>query len=393
MDAQVLMDGRDFMKKLLKLAISFIVVFALLMVPMTVMAESSYEISDTKLSVGTNTYAIEAGVSYTVYIFNPTDVGEYTFTTSDGLMGIVSYLDMWVQNEPSEENVNLDTIMWECTDKNQAIMIAVIANSSEVSITVSRKDLDTSDEIEWTIYKNKTEPLPFEMPSFVDMDALSEGYVDFEDSVIDEAVLGNDGYYHLNDENGPILFANLDDSIMSLYGMSGYGKIAAIYYDADGDVTKKVDYTEAFAKYVGALPTNQSGAITEYYYPLTYDLIEMFKEIGSTHEWYSGETWIADSEDAWLFACYYDADVISMDPAENDTNNDTNNDANNDVNDSTDNSGSSDNNDSTDNTVNGTPNVNEDQSDKSPSTGDNMGSIVVAMFSAAAIAFGIKSKK
>ena len=391
------------MKKTFKIIISAIICMALLIVPMSVMAEEGidYNINyETFLTEGTNNYAMDSNVPYTVYILYPTEVGDYT-VTSNSKIGIVSYIDMWVQFEPTEENVNLNELTWTCTDVNQAIMIAISPNASEESITVTRKDSDTSDEIPWIIYENKTAPEKFEMPSFVDVDAFDDGYVDFEDDVIDDAVLGDDGYYHLNDKNGPVLFINLNDSIMSMYTMSGYGSLAAIHYDDDGKVIKKVDYTDAFNEYVAALPADNSGAITSFYYPLNADLIEMYKEIGTSHDWYSGDdAWVYASEDAWLFACYYDEDVTTMDPNANanDKDNAGSDDDKDDT--TTDDTTGSDNtngniNDNTGGNTNNSTNNNTstDTSNKSPATGDNAVALALAMISAAAVVVGVKAKK
>ncbi len=384
------------MKKAIKILLSAVICLALLIVPMTVMAEEGidYNINyETNLTEGTNSYVMDGTVPYTVYILYPTEVGEYTIT-SNANMGIVSYLDMWVQFEPTEDIVNLNTITWNCTDVNQAIMIAISPNASEETITVTRKDPDTSKEIPWTVYENTVTPEKFEMPDFVDTDAFDDGYVDFEDSVIDNAVLGDDGYYHLNDKNGPVLFANLNDSIMSLYTMSGYGRVAAIYYDDAGEVVKKVDYTDAFNEYVAALPTDASGIITSYYYPLTADLIEIFKEIGATHGWYSGdEAWVYASDDAWLYACYYDEAVTTMDANAN-NNSDNKDDTTTD--DTTGNENTSNNTNNTSGSVNNNNtnnNTNTDTSNKAPVTGDSSAALAIAMLSVAALVVGVKVKK
>lgn len=386
------------MKNIIKIVVSAIVCMTLLLVPMTVMAEEgvTYNISNSTLVEGTKTYAIDTTVPYTVFKLYPTDVGEFTITSSDCVMGIVSYLDMWVQYEPTEEIVNLNEISWSCNDTNQSIMVGVKSDSSEVSITVTRQKQNIV-EIPWTIYENKATPEKFEMPDFVDTNAFVDGYVDFEDSVIDNAVLGDDGYYHLNTKDGPILFANLHDSIMSLYDMSGYGRVAAIYYD-NGEVIKKVDYTAAFNEYIDALPTGAGGAISSYYYPLTADLIEMFKEIGATHDWYNGDdAWVYESEDAWLYACYFDEAVTTMDPADyesgsnlggntNSGNSNSNQNINNNKNSNTNTNTNT--NSTTGNTTNG--NTNTDTSNKAPATGDCGLSVAVAMLSLATLVIGTK---
>ena len=380
------------MKKTFRIILSAIICFAMLLVPMSVMAEEGidYNINyETYLTEGTNMYPIDSTVTYTVYYLYPSDVGDYVITSDDCVMGIVSYIDLWVQFEPTSDIVNLNKIEWSCNDANQAIMIALFSQNDDVSITVTRKDLDTSDDIPWIIYENTTKPEKFEMPSFVDVDAFEDGYVDFEDDVIDDAVLGNDGYYHLNDKNGPVLFVNLNDSIMSLYTMIGYGKLSAVYYDENGTALKVVEYTDAFLEYVDALPTDADGNITSFYYPLTADLIEMYKEIGASHEWYSGSApWVYASEDAWLFACYYDEAVTSMgdvsneDADSNDKDDATTDDNQNKVEDKNDTAVEDKNN-----------NSNVDTNKVSPSTGDNLVALSIAIVSAASIFLGTKKSK
>jgi hypothetical protein len=136
--------------------------------------------------------------------------------------------------------------------------------------------------------------------------------------------LGDDGYYHLNEKTGPILFANLNSSAMSLYTISSNGRLSAIYYDENGAVLEMIDFTPAFNEYVATLPTDAANTITSYYYPLTADLTEMFKQLGATREWYGGEAaWVYASEDAWLYACYYDENLTNTDDNDNDDNDDT----------------------------------------------------------------------
>ncbi len=377
------------MKKIFKIVICAIVCIALLLVPMTAMAEEgvTYNISTSTLEEGTNTYTLDSTVPYTVFKLYPSAVGDFTITSSECEMGIVSYLDMWVQLEPSEENVILNEINWSCTDINQAIMVAVKSDLDEVSITIVREEPRVV-EIPWTIYENKATPEKFEMPDFVSMDALEDGYVDFEDSVIDDAVLGDDGYYHLNIKDGPILFANLNDGLMSLYAMSSNGRVAAIYYDEDsGEVIKKLDYTDAFNEYIAAL-TSAEGLVSSYYYPLTVDLIEMFKEIGATHGWYSGdEAWVYESDDAWLYACYFDEDVTTMDLADYESNLNGGGDTNTD---NTNNNQNTNNTNSTTSNNTNNNNTNTDTSDKAPATGDSCVTLAVTMLSAAAIVIGVK---
>ncbi len=257
--------------------------------------EAGYEMSETPLVVGTNDYTVSSTYVYTVYIFTPDAEGKYTFSSDNSLMGIVSYIDMWVQYDPSAENVNANSFEWECTGVGQAIMVAVLADTDVATITVEYEEV-IKDEIEWTIYENVVTPEAFVFEG--DVEALL--YVDTFDEIVDAAVLGEDGFYHLNTVDGPILYANLNDDLMSLMSAYGYGQLKDIVYDEDGNVISKIDYNTAFEAYM-----NCADADT-YLYPLTADLMEMFINVGEEQGWYGEEGWVGgDLDDAWMFACYY----------------------------------------------------------------------------------------
>lgn len=257
--------------------------------------EVNYEISEIPLVVGTNDYTVSNMYTYTVYIFTPDAEGKYTFSSENSMLGIVSYQDMWVQFEPNAEIVNANSFEWECTGVGQAIMVAVLADTNVGTITIEHEEV-IKEEIEWTIYENVVTPEDFTFEG--DADALL--YVDTFDEIVDTAVLGEDGFYHLNSVDGPILYANLNDTLMSLVSAYGYGQLKDIIYDEEGNVIAKVDYNTAFEAYM-----NCADADT-YLYPLTVDLVEMFTKVGEEQGWYGEEGWVGgDLEDAWMFACYY----------------------------------------------------------------------------------------
>lgn len=259
----------------------------------------NYAISGDVLVVGENVCVVDGGYQYTLYAFEPTETGKYTITSNDSLLGNLGGTWHYYQ-APTADNVNSSTLVWECTSVGQSAIIAVMANTNIANITITREDLDTSDEVQWTVYDNTTTPVPFEYEG----DTSELVPVDIENDIIDSAVLGEDGYYHLNSADGPILYANLNEvNLQSLAAIIGYGKLSAVYYDDEtGAVVAKVDYTEAVTEYINCAYVDDTGAL---YYPLTADLIEMFQEVGATNEWYDGYTWVHDSADAWMFACYY----------------------------------------------------------------------------------------
>ena len=257
------------------------------------------------LEGGTKEYATSL-YEYTIYTFDPTETGKYTISSTDSVLGIVSYNGMWVTIDPSAETVKDSSLVWECVDVGQSIWVAARPATNVANITVTRDELDVSDEIPWTIYENTVTPNDFTFTG--DADKLQ--YVDVEDTTIDKAVLGEDGYYHLNTEDGPILFVDLDDEMMSLSAMNNNGKLSYIVYE-DDEVVSKTQYNEAFAAYY-ACADKETGL-----YPLTDDLMAMYKNIGVTHEWYSGNgiVTLGTEEDAWMFACYYDEAITSLAPS------------------------------------------------------------------------------
>lgn len=264
----------------------------------------NYILSDEALVVGTKDYLVSPMYQYTLFMFEPTETGKYTITTTDSLIGYLGGGTFYFA-DPSAENVAYTSYEWECASVGQGILLGVMANTNTANITITREELDESDELEWTIYENEADVEAFEYEG--DTSALVP--VDFEDDVIDDAVLGEDGFYHLNTVDGPILYANLNEtSLQSLVAIISNGKLSAVSYAEDGSVLEKVDYTEAVTEYINSAYVDE--ATGAYYYPLTADLIEMFKEVGASNEWYDGEIWVYDSADAWMFACYYVPSVV-----------------------------------------------------------------------------------
>ncbi len=269
--------------------------------------EENYAMGES-LVLGDNTYALVPGYEYTVLPFCPTEDGVYTFTAADGVMGIASTNGMWVTTEPSAETVADATFEWECTGVGQEIWVAVTGDTNSVAIEVTRRDRETGEETPWTIYENTTAPTPFTYDG--DFEAMD--YVDTFDETVDEAVLGEDGYYHLNDANGPVLYVKIDDQLMPLADIIAYGQMRVDFFEEDGTHVK-VDYNDAAQAYVDAMDE------TSGLYPLTADLMEMYQVVGAAKFWYGENGFVGgDLADAWMFACYYDADAATVVPDEDD---------------------------------------------------------------------------
>jgi len=280
---------------------------------------NNYVLSDTALAVGKNNCNLSSDYTYTVFEFAPDAVGKYTVSCSSNTLALVSTNGMWINIGSSTSAVAddvqfSDTFTWDCIGVGQSIWVAV-SGEGTAEIDVSMEEI-VIKEIPKVIYKNIKTPGAFTFPATVDTDAID--YVDTFDGVEDVAVLGEDGYYHLNTADGPILFVKLNESMMSLADARAYGQLKSLVYYGE-EIDHIVDYNEAFDEYWDCADPATG------YYPLTEDLIVYYKEIGNYHGWYGEEGWIGGNEaDAWMFACYYTEDITSGDDitiTEGETNN------------------------------------------------------------------------
>lgn len=262
----------------------------------TVSAEDNYVDNGVYLEVGTIEYETDTAYAYTALHIAPSEVGKYTITCEEQKIGIASYNDMWVMITPTADTVNTNTIEWECSSVGQGIIIAVESGDGAVAITVTQAPLEQKEEVQWTIYENQVTPEAFTFTG----DAATLLAVNTADSIVDSAVLGADGYYHLNAANGPILYAKVKDSQMSLATVMDHGQLKEVVQDDNNNIISKTDFNTAVGEYIACADSKTS------LYPLTIDLIEVFQRVGAYQGWYGNTGFVGGTlEDAWMFACYY----------------------------------------------------------------------------------------
>lgn len=272
----------------------------------------TYTESDTLLEVGTKEYPLVEGYDYTIFPFEPAEIGKYTVTASNGLIGIVSNNGMWVTTEPTTETITENSFVWECTGVGQSIWVAAKYNpvtralddGKSVSITITREDI-VIDTMPWTTYINTHKPQPFTFTG--DADKLEP--VEVFDDVINVPVMGADGYYHLDSATGPILYVDLDDPMLNIVDAMSYGQVKDIIFDGD-KIVSKIDYNTALGEYADCADK------TLCLYPLTDDLIAIYKGTGHFQNWYVEGGFLGiTAADGYLFACYYinDGTVVTPD--------------------------------------------------------------------------------
>ncbi len=263
-----------------------------------------------ELTVGTNDIMPMFGYPTTLYTFVPTEAGEYLVTIDEQGATLGYYgSNEWYPFDYTETKTSSLTL--EAAEANAPMLIGV-SDAMIATVTITRvgnlEDEGGYDEIE---YENVVTPEEFTFPGVADQ--LLDSYVDTFDDVVDTAVLGDDGYYHLNSANGPVLFANLSDEVMSLVNAQSYGQLSAVIYDNDVPVSE-TNFYNAFEEYVACADTESIEGAT--LYPLTEDLMLIFQLVGEDKSWYGENGFVGGTgEDAWMFACYYDEAITSLAPA------------------------------------------------------------------------------
>ena len=263
----------------------------------------SYIEHTTEITPDVEMYVLDKWYDYNVFVFAPAEPGKYTISSGNSTIGIVGYF--WIDEyKLTDEFVCEDTIVWNCTDVGQSVYIAVVSEDDIANITIVQGEVE-DNSIPVYDYENSVKPEKFVFPADVN-DLL---YVDTFDGVVDGAVLGEDGYYHLNSEDGPILFVDLDDAELgvSLAAVNSFGKLSFVEY-VDGVAVSQTVFNNAYMEYEACADDDTA------LYPLTDDLIIMYSYVGVQNDWYSGNGFVTvgDDEDAWMFACYYVEDLTTL---------------------------------------------------------------------------------
>lgn len=284
------------------------------------------------LDVG-GTYAEMLQSDVTSYfIFEPKVEGVYRFTTSDPEArigywgGSVFYISDMTSSTDYDPAANSFTRNIKKGNLGGVVVIGITGDlDCIVEITrISDPILDETDIVA-DVYEALTPPISFKIPA---ADGRKLQYVDLTGKTSDyQIVMGSDGYYHLNAATGPLLYMNLgpDARHLSMYNMLGYTgfggtSLAASFYDGNGSVVSREDYTECMCAYVECIDSYVEGTQGNDYgvYPLTEDLVYMIQNGGGYKGW-----WNLDSpnyafldnagnkrtdinlEIAWMFAVCY----------------------------------------------------------------------------------------
>lgn len=262
-----------------------------------------YCLSSAELTLGTNEVLLSKVYDVTLFEFTPSEYAEYKITADDAnaivgaYVGTVNYIPATAKGTANEVTISFTS---------GADIIVAVSNASSCTLTIEKSaDVEIKEEeSDWVIYENVVEVTDIE----TDVDVNSLTNVMIYDDIVNSAVLGADGYYHLDSADGEILYVNLNSNVMSFVSVVDRSKLCAVFYDENGNVTEKIDFTDAVLEYINNAAQIVNGEDIFYFYPLTADLIEMYQVVGLANDWYGRTGWVGGIEDdAWMFACYYEA--------------------------------------------------------------------------------------
>lgn len=245
----------------------------------------------------------------TVVGITPDVVGVYTVTVSEGAtvadMGtngtlidmIVDSVDyggsvVWTCKEVSElkdttsEGVGVYT-------QGQTLFVGIKSDAETVHVTVEKTGDYEAVEEKNLVYENKAELSQFVLPE----EATLGDYINVFDSVDHVAVLGDDGYYHLDSEDGDILLVDMDYASIVLTNVLSSERPVMNAYATLEDGTR-VCYSIADAVKAYEAVCDENG-----YYPLTEDLVFFYQTYGVGNWVYSTvlDTSMMQDADVWMY--------------------------------------------------------------------------------------------
>ena len=274
--------------------------------------KEEYIISESVITAtGVHSIAMEALADMTIVTVTPNETGVYTLSVPAGTavlnsVGSGSYfIEAWDDAEAAE------SVEWTCKEiagqvidvtsegvevlsQGQSLMLGIKSENASVEVTLTKTGEYVAEEIETINYENKAELTPFEIPE----GAVLGAYVNVEDETVHTAVLGADGYYHLDSEDGDILLIDMDyQDIVLSDALNSERPVMKAFVTLD-------DGTEVCYIIGDAVLEYESVADSEGYYYLTEDLILFYENYATANG-----TWLyhgIDSQtnpDAWLYCC------------------------------------------------------------------------------------------
>lgn len=258
------------------------------------------------------------------FLFVPTEAGTYEFSVNSDSKTEIGYYGAphFVQSTSAAEvkdgkfTTSISESMIGTGNTGTTVMVIGVDSDADTNAVLcidrTGDPQKTLADEEWTIYKKTVELSQFTMPagkSLVDFDVTASGY---------NVVLNKqDGFYHLNNENGPLVVVYLTEDPAAGYlpcfkNILDRSGINEYQFDADGNFVAKISYSECLLEYI-EYADEATGV-----YPLTEDLKTIIQARGEYVGWWDSTKpdFIfkdtagnpipgLNTEIAWLFMCAY----------------------------------------------------------------------------------------
>lgn len=270
------------------------------------------------------THVALSGEDRVYYLFTPTRAGTYEISLegSDAVLGYYGaphFVQQYSTQEPVDGKltVSIKASMIGTDNTGTTVLVLGIDPSQEEScilniIRTGEPQWTVEDE-PWHVYQPTLELAPYvhggEALKEFDLTASSDTY---------NLVLDDNGYYHLNSADGPLVLVRLGeasggskylDSFQTILEHSG---IAKYFYDESGNFVKKESYSECLLTYIEHM--DEATGL----YPLTEDLKYIIQMRGDHYGWFdiTKTTYLfvdpngiqesnINADISWLFMCCY----------------------------------------------------------------------------------------
>ena len=248
-----------------------------------------YEVSETALTLGDNNVALLDTAVTTIFVYEPTETGVFTFTAPEGATLGYWGAGSWFLTNP---NSTTNTYTWTCTGVGQTAYIGVSGVEGSFNLNVAKTGDYEIVEAYIVTYENKATLESFTLPEGTTLGS----YIDVNAETVHTAVLGDDGYYHLNSADGDIILVDMDYQDIILSNALKSDRPVMYVHDTDENGKPfKYDIGAAVQAYEAVMDENG-------YYPLTEDLIFFYDDYANGAAIYS--YYVADAyneENVWMY--------------------------------------------------------------------------------------------
>lgn len=237
------------------------------------------------------------------FLFVPTEPGKYHVSVQDsdavlGYYGVTHFVQETTISEPVDGYIEVQLKQHMIGEGGANVLVFGLdatGSSTSAIFTVERvgdADWDVEDE-PFQVYEPTVDVVKYDLPDGAkfgefDLTATTDTY---------NLVLGSDGYYHMDTQDGPLVLVRLGKNsegskyLPPLEEMATKALVCKYFYDENGEFIKKESYNECVQTYAACVD-EATGM-----YPLTEDLKYIIQQRGDHYGWFEE----ADTKHGYVF--------------------------------------------------------------------------------------------